>query len=243
MKRLGVVLCLVLIVVLSAAAGVNALSPYYPEADSYTTLTSASTNYDGQGLLVSLSSFPTLQATQSSYLRFDLSAVSQTIDDVALKLFVKQAPVFGFSVAVKGCTNDAWGEGTLSYSTPGDAAMACGAPLGPAVVVAPGLIEFSDPALAGFLEAQRVPGDGLATLKIEFAACTGTCGFADTAIMEDSENSQATGNEPELWLYGPNAVGITAFAGSASALPLAGGAAAAIAAAGALIWRRRSKAS
>jgi hypothetical protein len=249
MNRIVRILGLGTLMLVLATSTISATGPYNPVADSYTNINNPTGVLDNFGLLVSYSTNPegASQGTTFAFMRFDLSSIPQTINGATLSLYAQQVPTkldSTMRVVLKGCSNDTWDEATLSHDNPGDAAMNCTIALGGEVAVPsnPGWLAFTSAQLATFLNAQRQV-DGLATVKVEFSSCSLCNQTSDRARFEDRENSRGTTYLPQLDLTGPNSVGITALTGSASALPLAGGAAAAVAAAGALIWRRRSKAS
>jgi hypothetical protein len=69
-------------------------------------------------------------------------------------------------------------------------------------------IEFTGSLLSTFINSQRsaTGGDGVASFMVEWDGCS-TCAFiVDNITFEDNENSEGTGNRPELRAPPPTAI-------------------------------------
>lgn len=211
-KHMIVAMSLLLVILLpritAAQTTLNPTDDTYVE--SYTD--TRDTNFDDSALFASYSNQPSCLQTRRSYLRFDLSAVSEDFEDgAALGLYVVVPPLYSGTLAVWS-TGDDWNgtdsglgdETTLTWNNaPGpDTKLTV-----ETVATATGWVEFSGAEIANYVNSQRSAnsGDDTVSFLVQWDSCV-SGNQADTVIFEDREDYTSSGNIPYLRSSTPTAV-------------------------------------
>lgn len=238
MKKLIVILFLLLLLPVAVVFAATVAS-----ADSYvSTFTGQTgTNFNGNNLQVAASNVSTCNASNTTYMKFDLSAVNgevsndTTNSNLTLTVnFVQSGStgtltLYRLPEVVPPADEDAWIETTITN----DNAPAPGAEVATvAVPTGVGTVTFIDPRLNAYLNEQSAyvgggdtnAGDNVASFVLRITGCSGN-------LNAVRFNAREVTNGPTLNLFNPTAVhianistgdgnGVSPFIWLAIALPL-----------------------
>ena len=246
MKRsLFIVLTAMLII---ATAVSVALAASGPTADAYVRSTSTGTNYGTDVYLSLYTNGSGCTSQDYSYLKFDLSSVTQTIGRATLTLTTGASPssvIAGTKVSLYPVADDGWiesGVGSITYANApvvGTELLAVDAPTinNQAVVFGSNLVST---ALSTYLQTEA-QGDKVASFAVKL---TGACNATTTGVRFASKENVTVGNRPSLALFTPTAVTMSTFRSPDPAvnwpLIIGLGALAAVVTGGLAVTRRRA---
>lgn len=222
-KKTSMAVILATTLALLTAVSVLAVGSIEPIDDTWVDLNAPTVNKDSFGLLIDYTSFGSYVVVRRTYLRFDLSGLTQDVDpESLLRLRVALAPVdTSLGLAKLRMTGDDWNgdeeglgdETTLVWNN----APSVGTLLDIKSVDTNSLgkdVDFSGPDLVAYINSQRTSngGDDRVSFAIEFDCTPGGCsGFGDAMAFDDREQFYATGFPPQLIYSDPTAVTLLAF--------------------------------
>jgi len=187
-----------------------------PTDDTWTDLNDANANKNGSKLLVGYSNFGGFSKTMNTYLRFDLTQVNKDLGPTTVvRLYVTAGADFTTGTLNLCSAGNDWngatdGNGGQSTLTANNAPTPlCTSVLDTKTAGGAGTwVEFSGSTLSSFVNSRRIAngGDNLASFRIEWAGCSTCDPFADVITFEDRENTGGSGNAPQLYPRGPNAI-------------------------------------
>ena len=195
-----------------------------PIDDTWVDLNDPDASKDGYALLIDYSYFPSYVVTRRTYLRFDLSGLTQDIgSDSVLRFRVGYAPFdTNLGLARLRITGDDWNgttaglgdETTLIWNNaPSVTTILDSQHVDPSIAGAD--IDFSGSALITYVNEQRSVngGDNIVSFAIEFSCETGGCSpiGADSMAFDDREQFYSTGGPPQLIYSDPTAVTLVHF--------------------------------
>ncbi len=198
---------LALLVVIAVTAGGAAAQaeerlPTITLAPSHDTLidpNNPTTNYNADRLEATYSNFPAFTATRQALLQFDLAAVTEPLTTAQLQVSVVESNLLtGGSVNVALYRlADGWNEASVTWEN----RPTVGERLQTITVNAgfTGALQFNDPAVGAYLEAERT-GDRVASFLLILDGGAEPLGFGGNLLFENGEGSHdgVNGNEPVL---------------------------------------------
>ena len=201
-QRAVVIVVMLIACVGSAAAQSTLAGPTVTLLPSHDTLidpNNPTTNYNADRLEVTYSNFPNFTATRQSLLQFDLAAVTEPLTTAQLQVSVVESNLLtGGSVTLTLYRlADGWDEASVTWEN----RPATGDRLQTITVNAgfTGALQFNDPAVGIYLEAERT-GDRIASFLLILDGGAEPLGFGGNLLLENSEGAHdgMNGNEPVL---------------------------------------------
>ncbi|MBN1922211.1 MAG: hypothetical protein JW892_13265 [Anaerolineae bacterium] len=226
-RKTLVVVIFAMMLILLMAEPVLAQGIIEPTDDTWVDLNDPNTNKDGFGLLIDYSNFPSYVVTRRTYLRFDLSGLTQDIDpNSVLRVRVGGLPFdTTLGLARLRITGDDWngtdaglGNETMLIwnNAPSVGTVLDSQSVNPSLILGTD-IDFSGSALVAYVNGERTAngGDDIVSFAIEFGCELGGCSpFADSMAFDDREQFYNTGAPPRLIYTDPTAVTLVRFEAS-----------------------------
>ena len=186
-----------------------------PTDDTYTDLNDQTTNFNNQALIAEYSSGP-CTVSRRVYFRYNLSALPTDVGpQTTVRAYISIPAGTSGSLALWS-TGDDWNGGGAGNGDETTLTWANAPALIQQLDTKPSgttsdWVEFSGSTLSSFINSQRSAngGDNIASFVVQWADCVDT--VLDLVVFEDSENTLATGNTPQLYPLSPTAITLSSF--------------------------------